>query len=105
MAHARVAIFTFKAGTTREVVDKAERELLPIFQKQPGFLAYTIATSGNDTVLSYSLWESKLDAELANRAASAWVQQNLSRILVSVERYIGEVAFSFPRMGAHVPAD
>jgi hypothetical protein len=56
-------------------------------------------------VLSYSLWESRVDAEEANRASAAWVQQNLSRVLVSVERYIGEVAFSHPHIPVHTPSD
>lgn len=105
MAHVRIAIFTFKPGTTREVVDKAERDLLPIFQEQPGFIAYTLAKHGDDTVLSYSVWQSRRDAEAGNQAAKDWVQENLRSILRSVEPYVGEVAFSFPPHTVHIPLD
>jgi heme-degrading monooxygenase HmoA len=105
MAHVRIAIFTFKSGTTHEVVSKAERELLPIFQEQPGFIAYTLAKRGDDTVLSYTVWESKRDAEAGNQASRAWVQENLSGILRSVEPYVGEVAFSYPPHTVHIPLD
>ena len=105
MAHARVAIFTFKSGTAKEAIDKAEREILPLFQKAPGFISYTLAESGGDTAISFSMWDSKRQAEEANRVTSEWVQKNLSRILVSVDRHIGEVAFSFPPIHVHVPAD
>lgn len=105
MAHARFAIFTLKAGHAREVVDKAERELLPVFQQQPGFLAYTLAHSGEDTVLSFSMWNTRSDAEAGNRASSSWVQENLRNKIVSVERHIGEVAFSCPSTELHFPVD
>ena len=105
MAHARVVIFTFKPGTAREAIDKAERDVLPMFQKQPGFIAYTLVGSGDDTAISFSMWDSRRQAEEANRVTAEWVQRNLTGILVSVERYIGDVAFSFPPIQVHVPAD
>lgn len=105
MAHARVVLFTFKPGTAKEAVTKAERDVLPMFQRQPGFIHYTLAHGGGDTVVSFSIWESKGEAEQANRATAAWVQENLSHILVSVDRHIGEVAFSFPPARMELPTD
>lgn len=105
MAHARVVVYTFKAGTAGEAVSKAEREVLPMLRNQPGFISYTIVRSGDDTAVSFSMWDSKRQAEEANRVTGAWVQENLSRSLVSVDRHMGEVAFTFPPIHAHIPAD
>lgn len=105
MAHARVAVFTFKPGTAKEAVTKAERDVLPMFQKQPGFIHYTLAHGSGDTVVSFSMWESRREAEEANRATARWVQENLRNILLSVDRHIGEVAFSCPPAQIHLPTD
>ena len=105
MAHARVAIYTFKPGAVDEVIGKAEREIVPMFQKHPGFISYMVARGSDDTVISFSLWKSKKAAEEANQLTAEWVRENLSRVLVSVERHVGLVAFSFPPHEIHIPSD
>jgi Antibiotic biosynthesis monooxygenase len=105
MAHARVVIFNLRPGSARDVAEKAEREVLPMFRSQPGFISYTLATQGEDAVLSFSMWDSKRQAEEANRVAGEWVQANLRGVLVSVDRHIGDVAFSFPSAQVHVAGD
>jgi heme-degrading monooxygenase HmoA len=105
MPHARVVIFTFKPGTADEAAEKAEREVLPLLRSRPGFIHYTLAKSGNDTLLSFSMWESKRQAEEANHAAASWVQENLRNILLSVDRHIGQVAFTFPPAILELPLD
>jgi hypothetical protein len=76
-----------------------------LFRNQPGFISYTLATIGNDAIMSFSIWDGKRQAEEANRLAGEWVRANLSRVLVSIDRYLGDVDFSFPPAQVHLPAD
>jgi heme-degrading monooxygenase HmoA len=105
MAHARIAVFTFKPGSVNEVANKAEQEVLPMLQLRPGFITYTLVKTGDDTIVSFSMWETKRQAEEANRVTGEWVHKNLNRVLVSVDRYIGDVAFSFPPTSMDLPID
>jgi len=51
--------------------------MLPLFESQPGFRAYSIAVSGNE-IFSFSVWDSTEDAEAANAAAG--IAENMSEI-------------------------
>ncbi len=67
MSHARVAVFHLKPGSAYDVADKAEREILPLFRNQPGFISYSLMTMGSDAIASFSMWDSKRQAEDAAR--------------------------------------
>jgi heme-degrading monooxygenase HmoA len=80
-------------GDARELARTAEEGMLPIFQTQPGFKAYSLLESG-DQIISFSAWESADDAEGANRAAASWVAENLADQIELQEARIGEIMFS-----------
>jgi hypothetical protein len=105
MAHGRVAVFTLKPGSAHEVAGRAEQDILPLFRNQPGFISYTLMTIGDDAIASFSMWDSKRQAEEANRLAGDWVQKNLSGVLMSVDGHIGDVVCSFPPALVEIPAD
>jgi heme-degrading monooxygenase HmoA len=67
--------------------------MLPIFQSQPGFKAYSLLESG-DEIISFSAWESADDAEAANRAAASWVAENMADRIELKEARVGEIMFS-----------
>ena len=73
--HGRMARYTY-TGDVQELAQKAEEGLLPIFQSQPGFKAYSVISSG-DEIVSFSAWETAEQAGAANTAASEWVAENL----------------------------
>lgn len=90
--HARLATYRF-SGDPHELAARAEQGILPIFQAQPGFRAYSVAT-GDGEILSMSVWESRADAEAGNTAAAQWVAENMgSEIELTGVRY-AEVLFS-----------
>lgn len=102
--HGRMARYTF-TGDVQELAQKAEEGLLPIFQSQPGFKAYSVISSG-DEIVSFSAWETAEQAGAANIAASEWVAENLGDDFELIETKIGEILFSTTlgvstRAGAH----
>ena len=90
--HGRFARYTF-TGDIHEIAQKAEQGLLPIFQSQPGFKAYTVSQSEGE-IFSMSAWESAEAAEAANAVASDWVAENLADEIQLIESRFGEIMFS-----------
>lgn len=90
--HGRMARYTF-SGDAQELAQRAEEGILPIFQAQPGFKAYTVIASEGE-IMSFSAWDSAEQAEAANAAAAGWVAENMADDLDLKESRIGEIMFS-----------
>jgi hypothetical protein len=81
------------AGDVHEIAREAEEGMLPIFQAQPGFKAYSLAASEGE-VMSFSAWDTAESAEAANMAAADWVAKNLADRIELKETRIGEILLS-----------
>jgi len=90
--HGRMARYTF-SGDVMELAQRAEEGLLPIFQAQPGFRAYSVSVSDGE-IFSFSAWESAEQAEAANAAAAGWVAENMTDDIDLKEARVGEILFS-----------
>jgi heme-degrading monooxygenase HmoA len=80
-------------GDAQELARRAEEGILPIFQAQSGFRAYSVIRS-DDEIISFSAWDSAADAEAANTAAAGWVAENMASDLELKESRFGEILFS-----------
>lgn len=89
--YGRMATYKF-SGDAHELAKRAEQGMLPIFQAQPGFQAYSLAVADSE-ILSLSVWDTRADAEAGSAAAAAWVADNMSEIELIGVRY-AEVLFS-----------
>jgi hypothetical protein len=87
-----MARYTF-SGDAQELAQRAEEGILPIFQAQPGFKAYSVIASDGE-IMSFSAWDSAEQAEAANAAAAGWVAENMADGLELKEARIGEIMFS-----------
>ena len=90
--HARMATYNY-TGDVHELARRAERGILPIFQAQNGFRAYSVA-AGDGQILSLSVWDAREDAESGSHAAATWVADNMADELELVDVRYGEVLFS-----------
>jgi heme-degrading monooxygenase HmoA len=68
-------------SSAAELLRQVNEGFIPIIKEAPGFLAYYVLDSGNDTVASVSVFEDRAGAEESNRRAEEWVGQNLSRMI------------------------
>jgi Antibiotic biosynthesis monooxygenase len=93
MQHARIGVYQVKPGTADEIARRAQAEMLPIFRSQPGFVAYGGVTTGVDTVISLSIWQTQEQAEAAVRGAASWIKDNIAEMIVSVQNHVGDLAF------------
>ncbi len=89
--HARVGIYKVKPGTLDASLAKARAELLPKMREQPGLRRYTVVTTGPDSFVSLSGWETREQAEQAAETFSGWVKENMGPTVISAENHIGEV--------------
>jgi heme-degrading monooxygenase HmoA len=76
-----------------ELIQRAEDGLLPIFESQPGFKAYSVAAT-EDEIFSFSVWESAEQAEAANEAVAGWVAENMADDITITETTFGELLLS-----------
>lgn len=93
MQHARIAMYDLTSGSFDEVANLAERDLLRVFQQQPGFRAYGLTRVDNVCLISISLWSSEAQAYAAAETAADWVREHLEDRVKLRSTYIGEVAF------------
>jgi hypothetical protein len=81
------------SGDAQELASRAEEGILPIFEAQPGFRAYSVIASEGE-IMSFSAWDTPEQAEAANAAAAGWVGENMAAELDLMETRIGEIMFS-----------
>jgi heme-degrading monooxygenase HmoA len=92
MRYARIATYNMVTGTFPELTTMAERGVLPLFAKQPGFVDYGLIDAGANKVISISIWESHEAAREAGNVAAAWVRDSMADRLHLVDSYVGELA-------------
>jgi hypothetical protein len=86
MPYGRCVIYMFP-GDAEEIIDKARTGILPIFKKQPGFVAYGVMVRGNQ-LISISAWDSESDAKAADELAREWVLENVDMTVIN--SFIGD---------------
>jgi hypothetical protein len=106
MPHARVTIVKLTEPGMGDVLEKAGRELVPVFWAEPGFVAYYVIKADEHTGLTTSVWETREQAERSATAAAAWIQRNIGPRAASVETHLGEIMYSASRdvSGTAAPA-
>jgi len=100
MPFSRIANFQFKPGTLDKAVSNARDNLVPLFQKIPGFLSYTITKGPGDRGCSVATFQTREQAETALKQAEQWLQVNTRDIAVSKDIYLAEVAYTYDSMTA-----
>jgi hypothetical protein len=86
MPYGRCVIYSFP-GDAEEIIEKARTGILPIFRRQPGFVAYGVMVRG-DHLISMSAWNSESDAKAADDVARDWITENVEMTVVN--SFIGD---------------
>jgi heme-degrading monooxygenase HmoA len=84
-----MARYTY-TGDAVELARQAEEGMLPIFQAQPGFRAYSLV-KGDGEIMSFSAWDSQESAEEASRLAASWIAENMADRIHLQEARVGEI--------------
>ena len=93
MRHLRIALYDMTSGTADEIMDLARREMIPLFEAQPGFVRYDIGTLDNGGIVSFSIWETEDEAVRAEEVAADWVAKNIASRVKLREEHTGSIAW------------
>jgi quinol monooxygenase YgiN len=85
---ARLVECRVQSGNSDQLVRTIRDQVLPILQKQPGFVDEITLTSENepDHVFAISFWNSKADADTYNRDKFPIIVQSLKSVLRETPR-------------------
>ncbi len=94
MTYARIGMYTVKPGTLDALLKKAEAELAPMTLQQPGFRRLLAVRTGEDSLVTLTVWEDKEQAEQAAERLSGWSGwggAEMGASLIKVENHVGEI--------------
>jgi len=76
--YATIRKYQGKQGTINDVAQQVQHEFVPLMTAQPGFVSYTAVHTGNDAVISVSVFQDRAAADAANKVAADWVKQHIA---------------------------
>ena len=92
MRYTRISTYEMTNGTFDELTGIAEKGILPMFAREPGFVNYGLVDAGNHKVVSISIWETREMAQKSAGVADTWVKENVSDRVRLVTTSIGDLA-------------
>jgi hypothetical protein len=79
-------------GSIDVIALAAKEQFFPLFEKLPGFVSYTLVHTGDNAVMSVTIFRSREQSDAANNAVRDLVQQILSHVVPNrATIVIGEV--------------
>jgi hypothetical protein len=85
------SIRRYKTDSAPEIALRVNQQFLSRISNVAGFLAYYAIDTGEGTMASVSVFETKEGQEESNRVAAAWITESLPGMLGLVEITGGEV--------------
>ena len=92
MRYTRLSTYDVVKGDFNELAGIAEKGILPMFVKEPGFVDYGLLDSGNHKVVAISIWETREAAEKSVSTAATWVKENMADRVRLITTQIGNLA-------------
>ena len=92
MRYVRISTYDLTNGTFDQLTGIAEKGILPMFAREPGFVNYGLVDAGDHKVISISIWETREMAQKSAVVAASWVKENLSDRVRLVTTSIGDLA-------------
>lgn len=91
--HFRIAMYDLTSGTAQETVDIARKEMIPLFEAQPGFVRYEVGILDTGGIASFSIWKTEHEAKRAVELAHDWVAANIANRISLREEHTGDIAW------------
>lgn len=89
MQFAHVTTITTKPGQMRDLLRDTEAQLLPLYRDLPGFVAYTVAKTGEATAICFGIWHTHQQAEQAIKTSDHWMKQGSGILIDSLHNSVG----------------
>lgn len=92
--HVCLSVYQFQNGTADESLAKAQETAYPIYRKRPGFVAYELFLTGDDTGIGITTWETRTQAEAAVGVDDQWITEHGFTTVSWVQEHVGRIHFS-----------
>lgn len=92
MQYTRISTYDVTSGTFPELTNLAERGILPMLAKEPGFVNYGLVDAGNQKMIAISIWETREQAQNSAQVAGTWVKEHVADRVRLSTTIIGELA-------------
>ncbi len=92
MRYTRLSTYDLTKGNFDELTGIAEKGILPMFAKEPGFVNFGLVDAGNHKVVSISIWETREEAQKSANMAATWVKDTIADRVRLVSTSIGDLA-------------
>ena len=103
--YASIRTYRFGQGSMDELMHRVDRDFADALAQEPGFVAYQVLASGDDTLMSVSIFRSQEEAERSTDIAAQWVAEDLADFDVQrMGAITGEVMVSRARAEMLEPA-
>ena len=104
MQYTQVTTITTRPTQMAEFLRRAETELLPLHRTLPGFVAFTATKTGEFTVVIFSIWQTRQQAEESVKTSNRWMDKVKTRsrwmsiggagnLVDGLHNYVGELPF------------
>jgi heme-degrading monooxygenase HmoA len=101
MHYTRLSTYDVVKGDFNELTGIAEKGIVPMFAKEPGFVDYGLLDTGDHKVVAISIWETREAADKSASTAATWIKDNMADRVRLVTTQIGNLALF---RGVPVPA-
>jgi hypothetical protein len=103
--YASLRTYRVGSGSMDALMHRVDRDFAEALSQEPGFVAYQAIDTGNDMLMTVSVFESPGQAEASNDLAAEWVADELSEFEVTrVGVIAGDVMVSRAAAGMLEPA-
>ncbi len=92
MRYTRLSTYEITNGTFDELTGIVEKDMLPTFAKEPGFVNYGLIDVGSHKVVALSIWETREQAQHSAAMAAEWVKQTIADRVRLTSTQIGDLA-------------
>ena len=92
--HVCFNVYHFQSGTANESLEKARETAYPLYRKRPGFVAYELFLTGEDSGIGVTTWETRAQAEAAVAVDDQWIAEHGFTTVSWVQEHVGGIHFS-----------
>lgn len=93
MQFTHVSTINTQLGQMPDFLRRAETELLPIYRGLPGFVAYTVANTGEAKAVAFGIWQTREQAERATHAGDQWMKGEIGQLVDAYQNQVGDLPF------------
>jgi quinol monooxygenase YgiN len=76
--YASIRTYRVASGSIDALMHRVDRDFAEAVAQEPGFLAYQAIHTGNDMIMTVSIFRDREQAEASNELAAQWVAEELS---------------------------